>query len=406
MNHIADADIIPILEFVISELRDPELLPLALSSLAHLTALDSDHHALSRPCTEPLLALTADASVAPDTRLLAAGVLHNALLRSEDLCFALFKQGKLLTVTTEILNESDPPAEVVAQLMDSLIHVISAWPSEGSVLFDGQREVLFGDALIPYVDIFLSGFGCFCLENLVAALSVCLARCPDIAGYVAERGAFATVGDLIVAADGEPLFQAMSFVTVVLTKCSRDVRALLLAAFPDFPAQWLAVGQRDNAKIIAGWARDTAEILEHNWAGLLEPFVAAGVISHLFFCTTQSCFKIRKAALKSFLRHAERLPTAALAAMVRDGMIGDIAEFSSELEDEQSVGVLQFLRFLLTAGLDATFIQEVHGAILSSALVPAVEEMKESEIEIVRVAALAFHEDFLDTSRYLEEIDL
>jgi hypothetical protein len=136
---------------------------------------------------------------------------------------------------------------------------------------------------------------------------------------------------------------------------------------------------------------------------LLEPFVAAGVISHLFFCTTQSCFKIRKAALCSFLRHAERLPSEVLAAMVREGMIGELAEFSRELEDEQSVEVLQFLRFLLTAGLDATFIQELHDAIMESGLVPAVDRMMESDVDDVRMAALSFHEEFLDTSRYLEE---
>jgi hypothetical protein len=168
--------------------------------------------------------------------------------------------------------------------------------------------------------------------------------------------------------------------------------------------QWLAVGLSDDTRIVLRWVQDTKRILNHNWAKLTEPFSLAGVFKHLFFCATQACFEVRSCALPAFLTCAERLPTDALREMVREGMIGDIAAYSREFDDANAVRVLNFLLFLLTAGLEASFIQEVHADVMASALVPAVEEMTRSADPAVSLAASKFYNEFLDASRYLEEL--
>jgi hypothetical protein len=327
-------------------------------------------------------------------RTLVFGTLYNVLILSLPLRFSCFQNARLLGVSAKILSEEPSDPELFLQIIDCLIVVI-----------DDPIDPL-DEVIQPYLEIFLTGIDrdFACIGQLLGGISFCLSKCPDLAGQLIKRRCFSIVEDLLVNGTGDLLLATMCFIVTVLTKCAPSIRAVLLGIVEDFSAKWLSVGQNENSEIVRKWAKHTWDIFNHNWVILTDPFITSGVISHLYWCATQGCFEIRLQSLPSFLACAERLPKAVLQEMVRDGMIGDIAEFSHELAGEQSVKVLDFLRFLLTMGLDASFIQEVHDGIMASPLVAAVSEMIESPEPLVRDAAAQFWNDFLDVSRYLEDL--
>jgi hypothetical protein len=306
------------------------------------------------------------------------------------LCISIFRERTLLAVFTAIFCENPSDSDVVPWIFHCLIQVIDT-------VSDSIPDAP-GEEVQPFFALFLAG-DCPCLVGL----SICLFGWPDLADQLITTPVFPAVADALSRSAGRPLAEAMVFVQTILTRCAAGIRAALLAVFEDFPREWLAVGQREDPKIVAQWATQTEAILNHNWARLRDPFAEVGILGHLLFCATEACFKIRAKALLPFLACAERLPTRMLKEMVRGGLIANFAEISREIDGEQSVRILDFLRFLLTAGLDASFIQEVHADILESSLVPSVELMMESLNEQVREAAAQFHNEFLDVSRYLED---
>jgi hypothetical protein len=93
-----------------------------------------------------------------------------------------------------------------------------------------------------------------------------------------------------------------------------------------------------------------------------------------------------------------------LEELVLNGLIDTLSEFSQELDTEQSLLILDLLKFLLQSGMKASFIQHIHGALMQSALVEAVELMCSSSDPLLSGKAIDFNDEFLRTESYLDEI--
>jgi hypothetical protein len=385
------------LEFVILQLNDPELVDLGLYIIAALTSIDSFRPSLSTHCKESLvpalLGIATNPAFNDSFRLNSLGTLRNLFLVSTRLCSFAFGTGLLLDAWHLIFNAKDSNPELLVELLTCFVFMLSDLPEplppSISHYFTLFLSLLTPDA--PWV------------AEILQLLSLCLSPWPFLALKMIDTPCFDIVKALLVGDSVKVVVQAMTFLRTVLTKCSSEIRASLVGNANEFSERWHEIAKQEKTKIICHWAADTETLLNYNRQMLSDAFVNAGVVGCLLSWATRGCFKIRKASLASFLRLASRFSTEVLKNLVKDGMICEIAEISRELDDEQSVEIVKFLEFLLTVGLDASFIQEVHNELIKSNLVESIQIMMESSEGTVREAATKFHENFLDVSRYLED---
>jgi hypothetical protein len=81
------------------------------------------------------------------------------------------------------------------------------------------------------------------------------------------------------------------------------------------------------------------------------------------------------------LNFADRLPLAALAQLVTGGLMETLADFSDELDNEQSKKTIDLLSYLLESGMEPEFIKETHDTLLESSLHQAIDLMQRSSMK-------------------------
>jgi hypothetical protein len=326
-------------------------------------------------------------------RLLAMGAIENMLVHSQELSIYAFTSSRLLDVVRLLLRDklASPDIELIKVILGLLANLVR----------DVQECVAASD-LVPIVDIVMS-VATVNYELQIGAmecLTACIGRCGDIGGSLMTTPFYLMVARSLDRDENRVVLAAMDFIEAVLCLTARQSRDCLMAKMEW--QKWLNIGLGDSISMLTAWMAHTNEILNHNWT-LAEGFYAIGIIPRLLELAVEGPFEIRKGALSVFLNFADRLPLEAIADLVRGGLMETLADFSDELDNEQSKKIIDLLSYLLESGMQAEFIKEIHDTLLESALHQAIDLMQTADDDVLREKAEIFYEKFLDAERYLEE---
>jgi hypothetical protein len=411
---------------IIEHVKDPDCVCSALCVLATLLSFRTEHFMITDSCTDVrhdlLLKIAGNPEFCqlPDKlhslpsasltglfaehyrmrsdlfrrlRLFAMGTIQNMLIHSQKLLTHAFVRPRLLHVVQFVLRDklAGPDTELIDVILALLARLVG----------DVQVCVAAAD-IVPIVDIVMSVATVnYKLQiGAMQCLSACINRCGDIGGYLMATPFYLMVAESLVREENQVVLAAMDFIDAVLRLTARESRDSLLGQMNW--AKWLSVGLGDSIDMLTAWIEHTNEILDHNLT-LAESFYRIGIIPRLLELAVEGPFEIRKGALSVFLNFADRLPLDAVAHLVKGGLMETLADFSDELDNDQSKKIIDLLSYLLESGMQAEFIKEIHDALLESALHQAIDLMQTADDEVLREKAESFYEKFLDTERYLEE---
>jgi hypothetical protein len=412
---------------IIEHVKDPECVDSALYVLATLMSFRMNHFMIAESCTEVLHNLLLEIAENPEfcqvpekldslpdvsltglfaehyrmrcdffqrIRLFAMGTIENMLIHSQQLSTYAFTRSRMLDVIRFLLQDklAGPNTDLIEVILAILTNVIS-----------DVQECLGTNNLVPIVDIVM-GVATVNYEPQIRAmecLEACINRCGDIGGYLMTTPFYSMVAQSLDRGENKVVMAAMDFIDVVLRVTGRESRDCLLREM-DW-AKWLRIGLGNSINMLTPWLGHTSEILNHNWT-LAKSFHVVGIIPRLLELAVEGPFEIRKGALSVFLNFADRLPLDAVSALVKGGLMETLADFSDELDNEQSKKIIDLLSYLLESGMQAELIKEIHDTLLESALHQAIDLMQTSDDEVLREKAEIFYEKFLDAERYLEEV--